>query len=221
MGRDRREPLTRQRIIEAASKFVDEHGADELSMRRLAATLDADAMALYRRVEDKEDLLVGLLDSVLMRLKLPDLEELDWKSWTRELFVRLHQLYADHPNFAPIHAKYSLRSAERPRIFERAVVVLEGAGFSTEDVFHILHLISSQLLGSVLIRLRGTSFAAPHRADGQFERLRAYAPVYEASDLQEEFELCLDLVLDAFEKRLRATAHARGGIRPSESSNLA
>ena len=41
------EKLTRERILRAALQLVDDHGVDALSMRRLAADLGVDPMAIY------------------------------------------------------------------------------------------------------------------------------------------------------------------------------
>ncbi|HEX5949210.1 MAG TPA: TetR family transcriptional regulator, partial [Actinomycetota bacterium] len=42
----RREPLTRERIIEAAVRIMDEEGLEALSMRRIGRELGVEAMSL-------------------------------------------------------------------------------------------------------------------------------------------------------------------------------
>lgn len=50
---------TRERILVEASKLLQEQGLGGFSMRKLAATLDLSATALYRHFADKDQLLVA------------------------------------------------------------------------------------------------------------------------------------------------------------------
>jgi TetR/AcrR family transcriptional repressor of nem operon len=51
-----RAPLTRTRVVRAALDFVDAHGIEALSMRKLGQQLGVEAMSLYNHVESKDDL---------------------------------------------------------------------------------------------------------------------------------------------------------------------
>jgi len=57
-------PLTRQRIADAALEFIDAHGLDTLSMRKLGAELGVEAMSLYNHVTNKADLLDAVADKL-------------------------------------------------------------------------------------------------------------------------------------------------------------
>jgi TetR/AcrR family tetracycline transcriptional repressor len=61
-------PVTRERVIEAALRLIDDEGIEALTMRRLARTLGVDAMALYYHLPDKQSLLRALVESVFSRL---------------------------------------------------------------------------------------------------------------------------------------------------------
>ena len=50
-----RAPLSRERVFEAAVAFADEHGIEELSMRKLGGELGVEAMSLYYHVANKEE----------------------------------------------------------------------------------------------------------------------------------------------------------------------
>ncbi len=54
-GRPRagQEPISRELILEAALRLVDEHGMEALSMQRLAAEFGVDPMAIYPRIYPK------------------------------------------------------------------------------------------------------------------------------------------------------------------------
>src|SRR6202012_992090 len=49
--------LSRDKVLEAALRLIDEHGLAALSMRRLASDLGVEAMSLYHHVRNKADLL--------------------------------------------------------------------------------------------------------------------------------------------------------------------
>ena len=97
-------PLTLERIVAAAVGELDAHGAEKLTMRRLAKRLDVTSTALYWHVRTKEDLLDLAMDDIIGEVSLPDpgLEPraailallLDWRTtmlahpWSPGLFSR-------------------------------------------------------------------------------------------------------------------------------------
>jgi len=52
--------LTRERLVEAALRLVNEEGLDGLSMRALADKLDVKAASLYWHVRDRSELLESI-----------------------------------------------------------------------------------------------------------------------------------------------------------------
>ncbi|MFJ1761319.1 TetR/AcrR family transcriptional regulator [Amycolatopsis sp. NPDC088138] len=64
-------PLTLERIVTEAVAELDAHGAERLTMRRLAQRLDVTSTALYWHVSTKEDLLDLAVDHVLGEVPLP------------------------------------------------------------------------------------------------------------------------------------------------------
>ena len=65
--------LSRDQILEAAQGIIEREGIDALTMRRLALELDSSAMAVYRHVRDKDQLLVLLLDRLAAAVRRPRL----------------------------------------------------------------------------------------------------------------------------------------------------
>ena len=78
-NRNRREKLTRERVVDAALRIMDEEGLDAVSMRRVGRELGVEAMSLYNHVRDKEDLL-GRHPSAACygRVPLPRLRPPSW-----------------------------------------------------------------------------------------------------------------------------------------------
>ena len=60
----RRLPLTRERVLEAALYLADQGGLEGLSMRKLGQALGVEAMAVYYHFANKERVLDGIVDLV-------------------------------------------------------------------------------------------------------------------------------------------------------------
>lgn len=60
--------LSREFILDTAIALIDRHGLPSLTMRRLGAACGVEAMALYRHVRGRGDLLNGVVDHVIDRL---------------------------------------------------------------------------------------------------------------------------------------------------------
>ena len=64
----RRPGLTREQVLTAALKIIDDEGVEALSMRRLGQALDRNPMAIYRHAADKDALLDGVVERVVSEL---------------------------------------------------------------------------------------------------------------------------------------------------------
>src|SRR5882757_6026785 len=90
-----REPLNRERILDAALVIADEAGLNGLSMRRLAKALSVEAMALYNHVANKTAILDGLAERVFAEVETPD-PALPWPERVRSLATSMHEAFGRH-----------------------------------------------------------------------------------------------------------------------------
>jgi AcrR family transcriptional regulator len=67
----RRPLLDRRAVVDEALRLIRREGLDAVTMRRLADELATSPMSLYRHVEDRQDLLVAMLDAVAAGIDLP------------------------------------------------------------------------------------------------------------------------------------------------------
>ena len=67
----RREPLTKERIVDAALRVMDAEGLEAVTMRRIGRELGVEAMSLYNHVEDKDDILNGVTERVMTGFDYP------------------------------------------------------------------------------------------------------------------------------------------------------
>lgn len=103
------EPLSRRRILDAAVVLVDEQGLRALTMRGLGASLGVDPMALYRHVPGREDLLDGIVETVVEdMLDLPDggrrTRPEHWRDDVRHLAYGVRRVALAHPEVFPLVA---------------------------------------------------------------------------------------------------------------------
>ncbi|HEX8511355.1 MAG TPA: helix-turn-helix domain-containing protein, partial [Propionibacteriaceae bacterium] len=63
-----RRALDQLSILHEAVRFIDEHGVQNLTMRRLGSRLGVEAMALYRYIPGREQLLDGVVEVVMDEL---------------------------------------------------------------------------------------------------------------------------------------------------------
>ena len=114
--------LSRPLIVSTALDLVDQHGVDALTMRALARALDADPMAVYRHVRDKEALLGALCDAVLAELDPFDLDQ-PWRSQVEHFAWQLRDALAARPSLAAVLARAPITPAALA-LTQRAVVLM-------------------------------------------------------------------------------------------------
>ncbi len=81
--RPAKEPLTRERIVDAAMRLIVEHGYDAVSMRKIAQELGTGPASLYAHVANKSELDQLLVDRAAQQMKLPG--EPDPERWQEQL----------------------------------------------------------------------------------------------------------------------------------------
>lgn len=143
--------------------FIDAQGLQQLSMRRLGRELGVEAMALYRYVPSRSDLLDGVVEAVVDELYAdPEVHLLPQNSW-QEYVIRLahgvRRMALAHPGTFPLVAT---RPSAAPwvcpplRSLRWIELFLEGLlsrGFSNADAVHAYRAFSSFLLGHLLLEL--------------------------------------------------------------------
>jgi AcrR family transcriptional regulator len=148
-------PLTRDRILHTALQRIDQAGLDALSMRRLAADLDVDPMAIYHYLPTKAALVHGVVDRVFAGF--PDLPpDGRWQRRVRAWAGAYRALARAHPNLV-------LRIVGDPvavgvgaaRINPPLVGALEAAGFASGQVEHAVAVLVDYVNGFVLAEASG------------------------------------------------------------------
>lgn len=164
-----RVPLSRERIVAAALEFIDANGLAGLTMRRLGEQLGVEAMALYRYVPSKEELLDAVVESLVVRVRndevVLDAPRDGWQDFLQRLAHGVRRMALAHPKAFPLVAS---RPPEAPwlrpplRSLEWVETFLSGLldeGFSDEAALEGYRAYTSFLLGHLLLEV------AVHGAD--------------------------------------------------------
>lgn len=214
----RREPLTRERVIETALRVMDTEGLDAVTMRRIGRELGVKAMSLYNHVEDKEDILDGICERVMAEFDFPEPAE-DWDETCRRGARAWRRLLQAHPEVMRLFAseRGPVRSPESMRPMEFALRLFKDAGLSERDTAQAFHAFGGYIQGFVMMELgsiAGGSDEAHVKAHAdlvsalpeEFEALVAVSPYFAECDADEQFEFGLDLLIRGLEAKAGRSA---------------
>ena len=207
-----RAELSRDRIAEAALAFLDRHGFEALSMRRLAAELDVGTMTLYGYFRDKNQLLDAVVD-----VAARDVPETGgsgaWRDRLRQLMLALRDGLERHPSLVRLRAQRPTLTPGALRLADAAIAILLEAGFDKAESANAYRALFSYAYGFSGNTPPGST--EDHRR--QYRAVLATLPAdeypalyavategIEAMGGEERFEYGLDRLLDGLEARLSA-----------------
>jgi AcrR family transcriptional regulator len=210
-------PLSRARILDQALQIADRSGIAALSMRKLADDLGVKAMSLYNHVQNKDDIIDGIVDQIVSEIELPDPQS-PWQSAMRQRANSVHSVLLRHPwatlelvsrvNVGPAMLRY----------IDATLGCLCEAGFSLEMADHAWNAIDSHIYGYTLQELnfpfKPEEYSAA--AESFIARIPAnkYPYMHALSqkiitghyDGLNDFEFGLDLILEGLSQQLKKTS---------------
>jgi AcrR family transcriptional regulator len=98
--RERKEPLTTERIVDAAMVLMKREGYDNVSMRSLARELGTGPASLYAHVANKDELDQYVVDRISAMLEVPEPDPDRWQEQLKDVLRDTLQLYRQHPGAA-------------------------------------------------------------------------------------------------------------------------
>ena len=101
-GQAIRPALSRAGIIEAALHIADSESLDAVTMRRVAATLDTSASALYVYIQGREDLLDAMFDYVMAAVAQAAIPAGTWRERLSWLLIKSAQAASGHGGLAQV-----------------------------------------------------------------------------------------------------------------------
>ncbi len=209
----RREPLTRERVLAAALKLADQGGIESLSMRRLGQALGVEAMAVYYHLANKDEVLDGIVDIVFAEIDLPAAGA-DWKSAMRQRAISVRDVVYRHRWAIGFMESRTNPGPATLRHHDAVIGSLLAGGFDMAMAAHAYSLLDSYIYGFALTKMNlpfetttdivevAESMLAPFPVD-EYPNLVAFLTEHAMQpgyDYADEFEYGLDLILDGLER---------------------
>jgi AcrR family transcriptional regulator len=215
---ERRTPLTRERILDAGVALADRSGLDNLSMRKLGQELGVDAMAIYRHVKSKDDLLDGVAEVVIGEIERPPAGG-NWIQDLRGIVMAARSVMLRHPWAPRVLEERGTAGPQALAHIDTVLATLIAGGFTMETAHHALHVLSSRIFGfhqdlfddsgrapdpetqAMVVR----SLSVSYPALAELAAAASHEGGLGACDDDEEFAFGLDLILGGLE-RVRAAS---------------
>src|SRR5579859_829561 len=139
----RQPPLSREQIVRAAIELADENGIDTVSIRRIAARLNAGATTLYWHVPSKSDLYELMFDAAFAELDFPRPSG-DWRADLRLCAQRVHEVLNRHPWLVLLGIQPTMGPNIR-RYAEFAAAVLGPLGLDRQAQVEVVAMVNNYL----------------------------------------------------------------------------
>ena len=222
-----RERLTRDRVVEAALRIMDQEGLDAVTMRRVAREVGVEAMSLYHHVRDKEDLLDGICAQVMRDFRYPD-EDRPWIEVARDGAREWRRVLREHPNVIAVWAERQrpMTDLEGLMPMEFALRVIGRAGIDAREGVQVFNVLGGYIMGVVMMEV-GAMFSGGTARGGQATHMHAKMgdevftesvpagrlpciaaalPYFAECNPDEQFEFGLDLMLAGIQARVGSPA---------------
>ncbi|WP_157254071.1 TetR/AcrR family transcriptional regulator [Nonomuraea typhae] len=211
-------PLDRERIVAAAIALADEGGLEAVSLRKVAARLQAGPMRLYGYISTKQELFDLMVDEVHAEI-LPGLHGDGWRQVLHGRAHRTRQAARRHEWLADLLGGRPSLGPNALAVTEATLAALDGlAGLDT--VMRAVETVSAYVTGAIRAEIanlraeRATGLSkrewqrafGPHLsrmlATGRFPALARAVHEGRDVDAEESFATGLDWVLDAVAAKL-------------------
>lgn len=211
-GRAERQTLSRASIVDAAITIIERDGARALSMRKVAAELGVGVMSLYNHVPDREALIEGIAQTVLGNLDVPVDEanpQQDWKLNARAMIAAFRGAARRHPRSMHLVMTSRLDLDFKWRAAERALMLLDAAGFDGETSVRALRALMAYAIGSQMMasgalktpdHFPDTAVQTVQADPAQFPHTIALAVELTRHDPEADFECGLEMLLSALDR---------------------
>lgn len=127
-----REPLSRERIVEAAIRILDRDGLDAVSTRKIADDLGTGSASLYAHVASRDELLELMVDKIAGEIDVPEPDPDRWQDQLRVYARRAQQVWAAHADIVRASLATIPTGPGRLRVVEGLLAIMRAAGFSDQ-----------------------------------------------------------------------------------------
>lgn len=147
----RKPRFTRDDIAAAAIRIADSEGFEAVSMRRVAAELDAGTMTLYHYVRTKDELLTLVFDAFLGEVVVPSTQRFprDWRSGISLIARRTRDALRRHPWILDIADDPNI-GPNAMRHFDQCLQSLSSLDAGFDDKLDLIMVVDEYVFGFCL-----------------------------------------------------------------------
>jgi AcrR family transcriptional regulator len=204
----KREPLSRERIVEAAFAVIDAEGLADFSTRKLAAVLGCEAMSVYHHFPSKAHLYDAMLDHVVASMEAPPVG-LPLVESQRRWAYAYRAAALKHPGFFAHMSIHRMNTRTALRWLDRMIGEYRRAGFGDRDAAHRFRSLGYYIVGAVLDETngyaKGPTAAEPVPFDAfqaEFPHALSAGPHFAKDQWARMFALGLEVMLEGLAKAL-------------------
>jgi AcrR family transcriptional regulator len=198
----RRQPLTRDAIVEAAVNILHAEGAEALTVRRLGEELNTGSATLYWHIGSKDELVELVYDHVMGEVELPEPDPSRWVEQVKDLARQVYRIMLKHNDLARLSIGRVPVGPNMLRVMEWSLDLLRKAGLPDQPAAYFGDMFGRYLDASVLevtaqagqpIEVVGQYFR--ELPADRFPNMAALSTSMFASDNDDRFEFGLDLLM--------------------------
>ncbi|MBL0953179.1 TetR/AcrR family transcriptional regulator C-terminal domain-containing protein [Leptospira levettii] len=201
--------LSKEILIEASISFADKKGINSLSMRNLANLLGVEAMSLYNHIQNKDELLDGMVEDCVKKIAYPKIGGY-WRKEMKKRAKSVRKILLLHPWLTMLLVSRVNVGENLLQYFNDTLGCLVKAGFSYKQADQMINAIDAHIYGFTLQELN-----FPFKTEEYSQKASEYLPMIPKDQLpyfyqltkdvatkkyngKHDFEFGLDLILDGF-----------------------
>jgi AcrR family transcriptional regulator len=198
--------LSPEAITEAAIRLADAEGLEAVSIRRVAAKLDARAMSLYDHFASKRELLASMTDEVVGEMLVSQPLPEGWREALAVSARKMYAAFAAHPWLIFVFATRPSPGPNSVKIAKQAARAAAALPLEQSDVWNVQGIVNDYVLGysfRIVATPNPEDMEAAIAASDvvEFPELAALPDNLRNRSSIERFDLGLQTVLDGIERR--------------------
>jgi AcrR family transcriptional regulator len=210
-GKPAREPLSRERIVDAALELVERDGLTAFSTRKLGLELGCEAMSIYHHFPSKAHVLDALVDHALAGVALPA-RDLDPIERIRQVAYGIRVMAHRYPKLFQLIGLHRLNSATGLQLLNGILQMFRDAGFDAKTAAHLFRAYSYYVIGAALDETSGYAKGpsslfplSPQETEARFPRVAEVGPYFKREHFDTTFAAGLEIMLDGFQRAREKT----------------
>jgi TetR/AcrR family transcriptional regulator, tetracycline repressor protein len=162
--------LSKAAVIERGLAIGDTEGLEAVTIRRLAADLGVTPMALYWHFRNKDELMIGLADSIWAEIDVDVDPAADWSDQLRGILESLISVLRAHPCASQLLIEGEKRASEASlEATETTLEVLHRGGF---DPVYAAAIARNALFTGIMLAMGEPGFGPAMTDDERTEHMR-------------------------------------------------